>query len=282
MSTCDMESPLGLIALADEDAPKPLYLIPAVETWVGLDGPALRVSSVEQAERFFPLRRIGRIHTSTRVEWEMAALLACAGNGIPVVFVDEDGRIQARLLGRPGVRDELRSRLIELLLQPEAEGMLRHWMDTHRHRAARWAGRKLRFQSQQTDAAVMRRHIDQLTKRYAGERHAQRTRQWLRGLAYSWMEAHLTDLGLGRSSEIGQAGHPPLAADLTDIFYWYLEPTRVGWLRGRALAAERHEQDLRPPTMRDVTRLFQSRALRAAERGRAITSALHRWLIHET
>ena len=31
--------------------PSPLYLAPAGQTWVGLDGPALRVSQPDRAER---------------------------------------------------------------------------------------------------------------------------------------------------------------------------------------------------------------------------------------
>lgn len=261
---------------------RPLYLAPSAETWVGLDGPALRVSSLEQAERLFPLRRIGRVHTNARVEWETEALMACAERGIPVVFVDEDGQVLARLLGRPGERDELRNRLIAFLLRPESLGMLRHWMQTSRHRAARWAAIKLRLGTQLADTSAIRQRIDAQTAHVAGEQVAAQTRQWLRGLAYAWMEEHLRDLGLGRSTELGQAGRPPLAADLTDIFYWYLEPARQGWLKRRYLAAKRKGQPLMTPSRQDVVRLFESRALKVAARGREISGSLHRWLIHET
>lgn len=266
----------------DDEAPRPLYLAPADELWVGLDGPALRVSSLTQAERLFPLRRIGRIHCCQRVSWEMEALMACAEQGIPIVFMDDEGQVQARLLGRPGERDELRSRLFEFLLLPEAPGRLRHWMDTHRQRAARWAGTKLGLRKQATHAAAVRQWLEQATECYAGPRHAQLTRQWLRGLTYTWMEEHLRDLGLGRSNEMGQAGSPCLAADLTDILYWYLEPARHGWLQRRYLTAQRRREPVRPATQADVVRLFESRAIRAAAHGREITSSLHRWLIHET
>jgi len=320
------------------DTPSPLYLAPAGQTWVGLDGPALRISQPDRAERLYPLRRIGRVHTNQRVDWEQDALLACAEAGIPVLFLDDDGRILARLLGRPGQRDELRGRLIEFLLRPEAAGMLRHWMDQHRHRAARWAALKLgafgtktrrnrrsgvgglplavhpnpaaagappltpptdlapsvpelagtrdtppalRAAARTAHAADIRTWINRRAERLAGADAALHSRQWLRGLAYGWMEEHLADLGFGRTTEVAQAGAPPLAADLTDIFYWYLEPARIGWLTRRHLAARRRGQPLRPPTYRDTVRLFESGATRAAARGRELTGSLHRWLIHE-
>jgi hypothetical protein len=264
------------------EAALPLYLAPQGETWVGLDGPALRISRPDTAERLFPLRRIARVHSSPRVDWEQAALLACAEAGIPVLFVDDDGQVIARILGRPGQRDELRNRLVELLLRPEGAGMLHYWMDRNRHRAARWAAIKLRRRPVNQRAADIRRWVNQAADRLAGADAARQTRQWLRGLAYGWMEAHLADLGFARSTELAQAGLPPLAADLTDILYWYLEPARLGWLMRRRLAAEQKQEPLQPPTYRDAVRLFESREVRAAVRGREITSCLHRWLIHET
>ena len=277
--TRDRDRP-GLTQEHEREQGAPLYLVPEGEAWVGLDGRALRVSRPTTAERLFPLRRIARVHSSPRVEWEQAALLACAEAGIPILFVDDDGDVIARILGRPGERDELRDRLVEFLLRPEAPGMLRHWMRHHRQRAARWAAIKLGRRSL-NDRVDIRMWVNHAGDREAGTQSAQRSRQWLRGLAYGWMEAHLTDLGFGRSTELGQTGIPPLAADLTDILFWYLEPARIGWLRRRRLAAQRKAEPLRPPAYRDVVRLFESRQTRASRRGREITGCLHRWLIHE-
>jgi hypothetical protein len=260
----------------------PLYLAPEGEVWVGLDGPALRISRLDSAERLIPLRRIARVYTSPRVDWEQAALLACADTGIPVLFIDDDGRVIARLLGRPGQRDELRNRMVAFLLLPEAPAMLRHWIDRHRQRAARWAEIKLGWRPSTERAAEIRRRVNKTAVRLAGPEGAERSRQWLRGRAYGWMEAHLADLGFARSTELGQAGQPALAADLTDILFWYLEPSRIGWLMGRRLAAERKGEILKPPTYRDAVQVFESARARAAVRGREITGCLHRWLIHET
>lgn len=264
------------------EAAMPLYLAPQGETWVGLDGPALRISRPDSAERLFPLQRIARVHSSPRVDWEQAALLACAEAGIPVLFVDDDGQVIARILGRPGQRDELRNRLVELLLRPEGTGMLRYWMDRNRLRAARWAAIKLGRRPGDASAADIRRWVNHTADQMAGPDAARQTRQWLRSLAYGWMEAHLADLGFGRSTELGQAGQPPLAADLTDILYWYLEPARLSWLLRRRLSAQQKQEPQEAPVYRDAVRLFESPEARAAVRGREITGCLHRWLIHET
>ncbi|NKN34647.1 CRISPR-associated endonuclease Cas1 [Marichromatium bheemlicum] len=266
-------------------AAQPLYIAPADETWVGLDGPALRVTRLSGAPQLFPLQRIGRIQSNQRVDWETAALLACAEHGIPVVFIDDEGAVQARLLGRPGLRDELSTRLLEFLLRPEALGMFEHWCGQHGARAARWAAFKLRMKGEKArrlSPREVRNRINDSAEAYAGARDALRTRQWLRTLAYGWMESHLRDLGLGRTTELSQVGQPQLASELTDILFWYLEPARLGWLKRRQLAAARKGEPRRSPTQREVVRLFERRATRAARHGREITSALHRWLIHET
>jgi hypothetical protein len=93
------------------------------------------------------------------------------------------------------------------------------------------------------------------------------------------MQGHLQDLGFGLHTELAQAGEPALARDLADILMWYLEPARIGWLKRRCLAAQRKGEAVRAPHHRDVARLFESRASRAAMRGREITNLLHRWLI---
>jgi hypothetical protein len=237
---------------------------------------------MDSADRLFPLARIARVHTSPRADWEQAALLACADAGIPVLFVDDNGRVIARVLGRPGQRDELRDRLVAFLLLPEATGMLRHWLDRSRQRAARWAALKLGWRPTMERAAELRRRINTTAERLAGAEPAERSRQWLRGLAYGWMEAHLVQLGFAASTELAQVGQPALAADLTDILFWYLEPARIGWLTRRALAAQRKGEPLRAPTYQEAVRLFESSQARIATRGHEITGCLHRWLIHET
>lgn len=260
----------------------PLYVAPGSDTYVSLDGPALCVSREESAPQLFPLRRMSRVVTATNVGWSSSALLACAEHGISVVFMDDQGEIVARLTGRPGARDELYNRLMEFLLLPQAEGMYGYWIRNYRRRAAHWVGLKLDIAIAHRDPFHCRQHIEQLAKRYAGEAAALNTRQWLRTLAFAWMQAHLQDLGLGANQALGQIGQPTLARDLTEILMWYLEPARLGWLKSRQLAAARKRETLRPPTQREIVQLFESRAIRVSERGREITGTLHRWLIHET
>lgn len=261
---------------------RPLYIAPQAETRVELDGPALCVAREGVAERLYPLQRISRVYTAEEVDWTSEALIACARAGIGVLFVGDDGEVTARVLARPGERDELYSRFMEFLMRPEAAGMYQHWLGIMGNRAARWAGIKLDAPADKRRAKECRDWLQRQGRRYAGRKGEERSRQWLRSVAFGWMQGHLLDLGFGRDNELAQAGEPALARDLTGVLMWYIEPARLGWLRRRFLAAQRKGQPVLLPPHRDLVRLFESRATRAAARGREITSALHRWLIHET
>lgn len=273
--TLDLETQLRLDA-------RPLYIAAGSDTRIWLAGRALGVQREERAEQFFPLQRLSRVHSSTRVAWSSEALLACAEQGISVVFVHDDGEIAARLLGRPGVRDELLWRFEELLMLPQAEAIYARWLATTRARIAFWACARLGAPEGARDPRTGRAWIEHQAQQVGGSRGAERTRQWLRSLAYQWTAAHLHDLGFGRNTELGQIGEPSLGRDLAELLMWYLEPPRIGWLRRRFEAAQHRREPLRLPRHLDTVRLFESRAARVSQRGRDITNSLHRWLISET
>jgi hypothetical protein len=271
----------GQLPAMSPDA-RPLYIAAGSDTRVALNGPALCIRREARAEQLFPLRLVSRVHTSTRIRWSTEALLACAERGIGVLFVTDDGAIQARLLGRPGARDELLTRFADFMLLPQASDMYANWLTVSRRRIAAWAGGRLQAPAGARDPRACRAWIEHQAIQYAGSRGAERSRQWLRALAYGWMSAHLNDLGFGHNTELGQAGEPSLARDLAELLMWYLEPPRIGWLRRRFDAARFRHEALRLPRHVDAVRLFESRAARVSKRGRDLTSSLHRWLVSES
>lgn len=264
------------------DDARPLYLIPTGETRIELDGPALSVESAERAAQLFPLRRLSRIYSSERIDWSSEALHACAAHGIGILFVDDAGNINARLLGRPGLRDELPRRFNELMLLPQALDMYQHWLDGMRRRIAYYNAAKAGAPEQARTPRLARQWIERRAVTYTRRQGAERTRQWLRALAFNWMQEHLADLGFGHQNELAQSGEPVLARDLADLLMWYLEPSRIGWLRRRHHAAKQRGEPVRSPSHADTIRLFEARPTRISKRGRDITGSLHRWLIHET
>ncbi len=264
---------------APPPAPKPLYLMPHAGMRVELDGPALRVSVPEQAERLFPLVRLSRVYVQGGALWSTEALLACADRGISVLFADRYGEVLARVLGRPGLRYELHQRFVDFLERPDAEDLYRLWRDGVERQAVLWLHTRLGESGPTPSVSDLRNRVEQAAARLAGREGALRARQWLRALAFGWMQAHLQELGFGRQSEHGQDGRPALAADLTRLLVWYLEPARLGWLNRRFHTAQQKGEPIRPPSRRETIVMFQARETRAAARGRALTNRLHRWLV---
>jgi hypothetical protein len=106
---------------------KPLYLDIAQANKVELETVALRVKSHEQADSFYPLRRIARVVVTGKVEWQTAALLACLEYGIPVAFRGRDGRLLGHCLN-----DRSSQTTLEELLQtnadtPEGDALYQQW-----------------------------------------------------------------------------------------------------------------------------------------------------------
>lgn len=71
---------------------QPVYLNAPGVRRVTLEGPALRIHFKDRADRYLPLQRLGRIVCRGPVQWSTAALLQCLGSGIPIVFLNREGR----------------------------------------------------------------------------------------------------------------------------------------------------------------------------------------------
>lgn len=258
---------------------KPLYLDPKTSARVELEGPSLTLLVAGQAPRYLPLRRISRILANERAEFSTPALLACAQQGISLLFVDRDGETRARLLGAPGERQELRQRLVDLLVRPDWRDLYATWCYAQEKRTLGRVHRRLQAPAEIHDAARLRTWLKGQAVALAGERQAARSASWLDELLFAWMLNHLQQLGLGAQSELLQDGWPDLVTDLHRLHRWYGETIRIGWLRRRALWAQRTGQPLRELTRRDLIDLYQNNSARLGGFGREITNALHRWLV---
>ncbi|NJN48116.1 MAG: hypothetical protein HC808_18385 [Candidatus Competibacteraceae bacterium] len=122
----------------EADGRKPLYLGGGAGLSVDLDGPALRVRRSERAVSWFPLARLARVVSIVTVHWQYSALLACADQGVPVVFVDRAGDVHGYLFGRAVQQTERFWRLC--LLASGSAGSIgiatggRRWRNArHRH-----------------------------------------------------------------------------------------------------------------------------------------------------
>jgi hypothetical protein len=264
------------LAVADR---RPLYLDPRSPTSVTIDGPALSIRVEDQAERSIPMRRVSRILVNEKTQFSTAALLRCADSGISILFVDPDGRVQARLLGAPGERQELRQRLVDLLDRPDWKELYGNWRYAQERHAVLRVQNRLGIRIGSASPGGTARWIEEEVARLAEPRDAARSRRWMQEQLFAWTLNHLQMLGLGAQSEVGHDGRPDLASDLAGVLGWYGEPIRIGWLRRRAHWARRSRSAAKVITRRDIVALYQRHSSKLARFGRELTNKLHRWLV---
>lgn len=260
-------------------APVPLYLVSSTRVQVDLEDAALVISSDRSAQRWLPLTRLSRIVANEQAQLSTAALMACAAHGITTLFIDDQGRPAARVMGRPGERQELRQRLVDLLTSPDGEARYQDWLRSQRRRVMLEVGSRLRLDVARHPAREFPLLLEQSARRWADAGTAAQLRGHLEGLAYAWMANHLNQLGIGAQSEALQDGAPDLFDDLGGLFAWYAEPLRVGLLRRRHERVRRGGGEVRPVTRKEAIRSWQRNGARFGRAGRELSNRLHRWLV---
>lgn len=122
---------------------RPLYIDGSPGCRVVLDEPALRVSLADKADQLFPMSRVSRVVCKGVVEWSMSALLACADAGITVLFLEKNGEMRARWLGRNSERQSLTQRLVDLLARADGPALFENWTLAMEKMAARSFARRI-------------------------------------------------------------------------------------------------------------------------------------------
>lgn len=260
-------------------SPVPLYLTTREPLRVELEEATLVLQADGRAERWLPLQRVSRIIANDQAQLTTAALLACAEHGITLLFVDDGGLPVARVMGRPGERQELRQRLTDLLMLADGEDHYRDWLRSQRRRAMLEVGARLRLGAPPRSTRAFSQALERGARRWADATTAADLRRQLHGLALSWTAQHLGQLGLGATSEMLQDGHPDLVADLGGLLAWRAEPLCFGLLRRRHERSRRSGGPVRPVTRREAIRLWQRNGARMGRAGRDLSNRLHRWLV---
>jgi len=259
---------------------KPLYLNLKNNPRVRCEGSALRIDGDGRAPVYIPLRRLSRIVASQHAAWDTEALLACADRGITILIVREDGGPAARVMGRPGERQELRQRLLDLIQRPDWKTLYGGWLYAIERQILIDVQRRMLGPHDLRTPAQIRQWINRRALRWADPRDADNLRHWINELATAWMHNHCQQLGIGSAdSELLADGRPDVAADLARLLCWQTETLRLGWLQRRRQWAERHAKPLRPVTRRNAIRLFEQHGARMGIHGRELTNRLHYWLV---
>lgn len=261
-------------------SPRPVWINSPRATRISLQDGALVIAVTEQAERWLPLPRISRLIANRHAEFTTEALLACAEQGITLVFLDHFGQPLARLMGKHGQRQGMHQRLLDLFNHPDGADRYRDWLRANRHRVAGAVLSRMGLDPTFRNHRQARLRLETTAAALGPAQVIVDSRHFLHGMAHSWMANHLAQLGLGADSETLQDGYPDLASDLGELLCWHSESLRMGFLLRRRLWEQRHHRPARQPlTHKQMTRLWQRNAARMGRAGRDLSNRLHRWLI---
>jgi hypothetical protein len=243
---------------------RPLYIDGAPGCRVVLDEPALRVMMPDKADQLFPLSRISRVVCNGVVEWSMSALLACADAGINLLFLQKNGEVRARWLGRGGERQSPAQRLVDLLARADGRQRYENWYLSVEKLAARSFARRMGLKDwREVSVNELRRRLS-LSLSEQDRHRANLLRSLLHGELLVW----LPECGFSSDDEALLSGDLDLASDLSGILLWDFYPA--------LLAAEDSEPS---SALASMALVYQQRADRFYLLFRSTINKLHQFLL---
>jgi hypothetical protein len=244
---------------------RPLYIDGSSGCRVVLDEPALRVSLTDKADQLFPLSRVSRVVCKGVVEWSMSALLACADAGITVLFLEKNGELRARWLGRSGERQGLTQRLVDLMARADGPALYENWTLSMEKLAARSFARRIGLIDwRESSVPSLRR---QLAESLGGEgRHCANL---LQSLLHAELLIWLPEAGFVSDDEGLIDSNLDLGMFLSRLLLWDFYPL--------LLESGMPEQGEAP--MRAMGMVFEQRADRCYLLFRSTINKLHQFLL---
>lgn len=207
---------------------RPLYLDGVTALNVSMDGPALRVSGPSSADRRYPLARISRVVVSGQVSWTTDALLTCADEGIVVCFLNADGDVRGRWIGRRSERSAFVQRWHDFVDRPDWKERYAQWRVATRRRAIRLCAMCMGW-SPKHDPRSLSRSILDATRPCADNQEMRTIKRRLHGLAQSRALEELAKIGL-QANDVVLLNIVP---DLVAAIQWGLHPDLTRWLLDR-------------------------------------------------
>jgi hypothetical protein len=195
---------------------RPLYIDGLTGCRVVWDEPALRVMVPGKADQLFPLSRISRVVCKGVVDWSMSALLACADAGITLLFLEKNGEVRARWLGRGGERQSLTQRLVDLLARADGQQRYENWYLSMEKLAARSFARRMGvLEWREVSINELRQRLA-LSLSDEGRARANVLRSLLQSELLIW----LPDCGFCSDDEALLTCDLDLASDLSGLLLW--------------------------------------------------------------
>jgi len=243
---------------------RPLYIDGSPGCRVVLEEPALRVCLADKADQLFPMSRVSRVVCKGVVDWSMSALLACADAGITVLFLEKNGEMRARWLGRSNERQSLAQRLVDLLARADGPALFENWTLAMDKMAARSFARRIELPDwREVPVRTLRRQL------FVSLGHEGRHRaNLLENVLHAELMAWLPDAGLSVDDEALMLGEVDLAGFFSRLLLWDFYPL---------LLDSAADPDTSP--MRAMAELFRQRTDRSYLLFRSTINKLQQFLL---
>ncbi len=205
-----------------------LYLAPCGPMTVRKEGPALAVASPGRAPRYYPVRRLCRVISRPRVDWQGAAIRLLMDEAVPLLFVDEDGRAAGLCLGGRAKAEGLSAHIESAFAAPSWPEGWRDWYRAEERRILFHLATALSWPTSDLRPALMRARVE----RALGEALGPSWPRVLRPLlAYARAQAAeaLATAGIDPAVLGGLRGGVSLVDDIAVLLGWTLH--------GRVIAA---------------------------------------------
>lgn len=248
---------------------RPLYIDGHSETWVDLEDPALKVSVPDQADQLFPLQRISRVIVSGGVQWHINALLACANQGITVTFLDDNGAVVARWLGKGVERQLFMQRLSDLISRADGKELYDSWYQAMERMVVQSAAKKLLKQSHTVVTADELQAFLNEQQKNLPVQPVKAVYDSVGGLLFAQVVQLFHENGLNAESELLHEQWLDLPRDFAQLLLWDLQVPLLVWLESRAVI----------PDFRQQVEFYDARSARISRLCQGLTNKLHRWLV---
>lgn len=248
---------------------RPLYIEGHRETWVDLEAPALKISVPNQADQLFPLQRISRVIVSGGVQWHTDALIACANQGITVTFLNEQGVVIARWLGKSLERQQFLQRLSDLISRADGQELYASWYQAMERMVVQSAAKSLLKQSHLVVTAdELQAFLDEQQKNLTVQ-PVKAVYRSLDGLLLAQVVQQFHEYGLNCESELFHEQWLDLPRDFAKLLRWDLQIPLLIWLERSAVI----------PNFRQQVDFYDARSSRISRLCQGLTNKLHRWLV---
>lgn len=247
---------------------KTLYLDGPVNTYVQLEGPALKVKSESVATKRFPLSRISRVVVrADLVIWSTAAILACMRSGISITFLDRSGDPEGFCYGSRHLENSFGNNLREFLEFDNWREYYEIWVEAEERRFILDTLRKMGMampedlRASAVHSTIRNEMVRSLNKDVIREAY-----QIQEGLLKTWVPSALLSRGVPADLFSWKRRGFNMSEDIARILQWSLHPIIRKFLRDLRIEG-------RTPERIDFIKAFESA-------GQELDFALNRVIDH--